>query len=371
MKQIGLVVNPIAGLGGRVGLKGSDGAHIQQRAFELGAIPHATDRAVEALKYLLSMKNDLDILTYPGSMGEIAAKQAGFSPFVMGQSIYEHTTAEDTKRAVNELMNKDLSLLMFAGGDGTARDIYSAGGSEIPTVGVPAGVKIHSAVYAIHPRAAGELALAYLHGETVLNNTEVMDIDEEEFRQGRVSAKLYGFLKVPYLQRFVQGAKSASPKSLSSTLEGIAKDLFERMCPDTMYIIGPGSSTQLITEHMGMKKNLLGVDAYLNGRMIASDTNESTLIELLTNYPAAEIIVTPIGGQGCIFGRGNQQISPAVIRAVGKTRIYIISTPEKLQAFKGRPLWVDTGDYALDKALCGYYPIITGYKEYVMYKVTS
>lgn len=158
---------------------------------------------------------------------------------------------------------------------------------------------------------------------------------------------------------------------MSSTLVGIAKDLLERMCPDTMYIVGPGSSTRIITEHMGMKKNLLGVDAYLNGRMIASDTNESNLIDLLINYPAAEIIVTPIGGQGCIFGRGNQQISPAVICKVGKTNFRIVSTPEKLQALKGRPLWVDTGDYAVDKALCGYYPIITGYKESVIYKVTT
>jgi len=371
MKRIGLIVNPVAGLGGRVGLKGSDGADIQQRAVELGAIPYATDRAIEALKYLLPMKTDLDIFTYPGSMGEIAARRAGFLPFVLGQILFDHTTAEDTKRAVKELMNKDLSLLLFTGGDGTARDICEAGGSEIPTLGIPAGVKIHSAVYAINPRAAGELAMAYLRGETELNLAEVMDIDEEEFRQGHVSPKLFGFLKVPYLQRFVQGAKAASPKLLSSALKGIAEDLFERMSPGTMYIFGPGSSTYAIAKHLGMKKNLLGVDAYLDGRVIASDANESALLELLFNYPTAEIIVTPIGGQGCIFGRGNQQISPVVIRKVGEKRFRIVSTPDKLQALKGQPLWVDTGDYTLDKMLCGYYPIITGYKEYVMYKVTS
>jgi predicted polyphosphate/ATP-dependent NAD kinase len=371
MKRIGLIVNPVAGLGGRVGLKGSDGAYIQQRAVELGAIPCATNRALETLKCLLPMKADLDILTYPGSMGEIAVRQAGFLPNVLGQILFDHTTAEDTKRAVKELMNNDLSLLMFTGGDGTARDIYAAGGSEIPTLGIPAGVKIHSAVYAIHPRAAGELAMAYLREETVLNLAEVMDVNEEEFRQGRVSPKLYGFLKVPYLQRFMQGAKAASPKSLSSALEGIAQNLFERLSPDTIYIFGPGSSTQMIAKYLGMEKNLLGVDVYLDGRVIASDANESTLLELLLNYPAAEIIVTPIGGQGCIFGRGNQQISPQVIRMVGKKNILVVSTPEKLNALKGHPLWVDTGDYEVDKILCGYIPVITGYKEYVMYKVTA
>ena len=371
MRRIGLIVNPVAGLGGRVGLKGSDGWAIQQMALELGAIPHAIDRTVETLKLLLDMKSDLEILTYPGSMGEIAVRQAGFIPCVLGHIVFDHTTAEDTKRAVKELMSKDLALLMFTGGDGTARDVCAAGGSEIPALGIPAGVKIHSAVYAIHPRAAAELAMAYLREEAVLNLAEVMDIDEEEFRQGRISPKLYGFLNVPYLQRYVQGAKAASPRILSSTLKSIADDLAERMFPGKIYIFGPGSSTEGIAKHLGMKKNLLGVDAYLDGRIIASDANESTLLELLLNYPAAEIIVTPIGGQGCIFGRGNQQISPAVIRKIGKTHIHIVSTPDKLYALKGHPLWVDTGDHTLDKMLCGYYPIITGYKEFVMYKVTA
>ena len=371
MKRIGLIVNPVAGLGGRVGLKGSDGADIQQRAVDLGAIPCATNRAIETLKCLLPMKADLHILTYPGSMGETAVRQAGFLPNVLGEILFDHTTAEDTKRALKEFMNKNLSLLLFTGGDGTARDIYTAGGSEIPALGIPAGVKIHSAVYAIHPRAAGELAMAYLREEAELNLAEVMDVDEEEFRHGRVSPKLYGFLKVPYLQRFVQGAKAASPKILSSALKGIAEDLSEQMFPGTMYIFGPGSTTQAISKYLGMEKSLLGVDAYLDGRVIASDANESTLLELLFNCPAADIIITPIGGQGCILGRGNQQISPAVIRKVGEKRLHIISTPEKLHALKGHPLWVDTGDHTLDIILCGYFPVITGYKERIMYKVTT
>jgi predicted polyphosphate/ATP-dependent NAD kinase len=371
MRRIGLIVNPVAGLGGRVGLKGSDGWDIQLKALELGAIPHANDRTVETLKLLLDMKSDLEILTYPGSMGEIAVRQAGFIPIVLGQIVFDHTTAEDTKRAVKELMHMDLTLLMFTGGDGTARDVCAAGGSEIPALGIPAGVKIHSAVYAIHPRAAAELAMAYLREEAVLNLAEVMDIDEEEFRQGRISPKLYGFLKVPYLQRYVQGAKAASPRILSSTLKGIAEDLSERMFPGTMYIFGPGSTTQAISKHLGMEKSLLGVDVILDGKIIAMDASESLLLSLLASGCRAEIILTPIGGQGCLLGRGNQQISPAIIRKIGKTHLHIVSTPDKLYALKGHLLWVDTGDYALDKMLCGYYPIITGYKESVMYKVTS
>lgn len=371
MQRIGLIVNPVAGLGGRVGLKGSDGADIQQRAVDLGATPYAPYRALETLKCLLPIKADLEILTCPESMGEVAVRQAGFLPNILGEISSDHTTAEDTKRAVKEFLKKDLSLLLFAGGDGTARDIYAAGGSEIPSLGIPAGVKIHSAVYAIHPRAAGELVMAYLRGETVLSLAEVMDVDEEEFRKGRVSPKLYGFLKVPYLQRFVQGAKAASPKSSSSALEGIAKNLLERMSPGTIYIFGPGSSTQLIAKYLGLEKNLLGVDVYLDGRLIASDANESKLLELLRNNPAVEIIVTPIGGQGCIFGRGNQQISPQVISKIGEKNILVVSAPEKIDALEGHPLWVDTGDCEVDKKLCGYIPVITGYREYIMYKVTT
>lgn len=371
MKRIGLIVNPIAGLGGRVGLKGSDGEDIQRRAVELGAIPNAENRAIETLKCLLPMKTDLDILTYPGSMGEMAVRQAGFSPVVLGQIADDYTTAEDTKRAVKDFLKQDLSLLLFVGGDGTARDIYDAGGVDIPALGIPAGVKIHSGVYAIHPRAAGELATAYLDGKTELNLTEVMDLDEEEFRQGHVSPKLYGFLRVPYLQRYIQGAKAASPKLLSSAIKGISDDISERMAPGDMYIFGPGSTTHGICKYLGFEKNLLGVDVYLDGRVLASDANESILLELLVDHPAAEIIVTPIGGQGSIFGRGNQQISPAVIRGVGEKHLHIVSTAEKLQALKGLPLWVDTGDSILDEELCGYYPVITGYKEYVMYKVTA
>jgi len=371
MKRIGLIVNPIAGLGGRVGLKGSDGLEIQQRAIELGASPRASDRATEALKSLLSMKSDLDILTCPGIMGEIAVTQAGFNPHLVDVFQAKPTTAEDTKRAVDEMLQKDLSLLMFTGGDGTARDIYSICGTEIPVLGIPAGVKIQSAAYAIHPRAAGELAATYLQSKAQLKLAEVVDLDEEAYRQGRVSPRLYGYVKIPYVRRYIQGVKVSSTTVSSDCLNGIAEDISERMEPGTIYIIGPGSTTQAIATHLGMDKNLLGVDAYLDGKCIAPDANESGLLEILSGNQPVNLIVTPIGGQGCIFGRGNQQISPDIIRKVGKEGFLVVCTKEKLDALKGRPLWVDTGDYELDKTLRGYLPIITGYKEYVMYKVSS
>jgi predicted polyphosphate/ATP-dependent NAD kinase len=371
MKRIGLIVNPIAGLGGRVGLKGSDGLEIQHRAIELGARPRASDRAIEALKCLIYMKTDLDVLTCPGSMGETAVTQAGFTPQLVDTFQADPTTAEDTRRAVNEMLQKDLSLLMFAGGDGTARDIYSTCGTDIPVLGIPAGVKMQSAVYAIHPRAAGELAAAYLQSKAEIILAEVVDLDEEAYRQGRVSPRLYGYLKVPYAKRYIPGVKVSSTRISSACLKGIADDISERMEPGTIYIIGPGSTTRAIATHLGMDKKLLGVDAYLDGNLIASDANETELLEILASNKPVKIIVTPIGGQGCILGRGNQQISPNVILKVGKKGILVVCTKEKLDALKGRPLWVDTGDSEADKILCGYLPIIMGYKEYVMYKVTS
>ncbi len=371
MKRIGLIVNPIAGLGGRVGLKGSDGLEIQRRAIELGARPRASDRAIEALKCLLFMKTDLDILTCPGCMGEIVLTQAGFNPHLVDVLQSKPTTSEDTRRAVIEMLQKDLSLLMFAGGDGTARDIYSAGGTEIPTLGIPAGVKIHSAVYAKHPRAAGELAAAFLQSKAEIILSEVVDLDEEAYRNGHISPRLFGYLRVPYVNRYIQGVKVSSPMRSSVSLKGIAEDISEKMEPGTIYIFGPGSTTQAIATHLGMVKNLLGVDAYLDGKLIASDASESVLLEILTSNQPVKIVVTPIGGQGCILGRGNQQISPEVISKAGKRGILVVCTKEKLDALRGRPLWVDSGDCEVDKILCGYLPIITGYKEYVMYKVTS
>ncbi|MBE3037252.1 MAG: ATP-NAD kinase family protein [Chloroflexi bacterium] len=371
MKRIGLVVNPIAGLGGRVGLKGSDGMELQRKALELGAVPHAVERAAQALQALLPLRAEFELLTYPFAMGAEAARQAGIDPCVLGSIQPGQTSAEDTVRAAREMAENEVRLLLFAGGDGTARDICNAIGMEIPALGIPAGVKIQSAVYATAPRYAGELAAAFLRGETELRQAEVMDLDEDAFRAGRVSACLYGYLKMPYLQRYVQGVKAPSLSRESAVLEAIAGDLADRMKPGWLYIFGPGSTTQAVATHIGFDKTLLGVDAVLDGKIVSADASEADLLRLLSVNRLAEIVVTPIGGQGCIFGRGNQPISPDVIRKVGRAHIRVISTPEKIQALNGHPLWADTGDRAVDEMLSGYLAVVTGYKESVMYKVMA
>jgi len=367
-KRLGLIVNPVAGIGGRVGLKGSDGAEIQKKALELGAAPESQDRAIQALERIKGV-DGLEIVTYPGEMGEDAAKACGFEPQVIGSINPGETTAEDTRNAARDMLRLSVDLVIFAGGDGTARDMYQAVGLDLPVLGIPAGVKIHSAVYATSPRNAGELAALYLKGGLAsLQEAEVMDINEEAIRQGVVSAKLYGYLKIPFRTSLVQSLKTPSAAEATS-LASIAYDVVENMEDDWLYIIGPGTTTRAITDELGLQKTLIGVDVVLDQKLLAADVNEAQLLALLKGRQA-KIIVTLIGGQGYIFGRGNQQISPRVIEKVGRENILVVSTKEKLYALGQRPLWVDTGDQTVDRMLTGYIRVVTGYNERAVRKVS-
>lgn len=369
---MGLIINPVAGIGGRVGLKGSDGAEIQKKALALGAVPQAQSRAAEALDRLKAV-DGLEILTYPGEMGEDAAHACSFEPEVIGSITPGQTTAQDTRDAASEMQRQGVDLLLFAGGDGTARDIYTAVGTDLAVLGIPAGVKIHSAVYATHPRSAGQLAALYLQGKVSgLREVEVMDIDEEAFRQNVLSVRLYGYLKIPFRSNLVQSQKMPSTGE-ASALAAIAEDIVTKMDDGVLYIIGSGTTTRAITDELGLDKTLLGVDVVLNGELIARDASESQLLELLDRHGAdrARIVVTPIGGQGYLFGRGNQQISPQVIERVGRDKIIAISTPDKLYALGSQPLLVDTGSRAVDEMLSGYLALVTGYNERAVRKVAS
>lgn len=367
---MGLIVNPIAGMGGRVGLKGTDGLGILKKAKRLGAKPEAQNRAKEALSRLLSFKDYIDLITCPVDMGERAAKKAGFSPKVIGQLKGPLTTASDTKRAAENMRELRVDLLLFAGGDGTARDIYSAIDQSLVVLGIPAGVKIHSAVFATNPSMAGELAALFLEGKVRrIAEAEVMDLDEEAYRQGRLSARLYGYLKMPFKKRCVQNLKAGSPASERYHQEAIAAQVVEDMSDEFYYIIGPGTTTRSIMEALKLDHTLLGVDLVYRRELIAKDVNERGLLKRIGGEKA-KLIITPIGGQGYLLGRGNQQISPAVIKLVGKNNILIVSTQQKINALNGRPLLVDTGDSKIDEYLNRYYRIATGYRESIIYKVS-
>jgi len=371
MKRLGFIVNPVAGIGGRVGLKGSDGEAIVKRAVELGAVKLSPGRAVEALRRIARIRELVEVITHPGEMGEDEAREAGFQPTVIGSIAHGSTTREDTIAAARTMAEMGVDLIIFAGGDGTARDLVEAVDGDVPVLGIPAGVKIHSGVFAINPVDAGELAALYLEGGPVkLRELEVMDIDEEAFRDDRLSARLYGYLKVPYVEAMVQNTKSGSATTDEFSLEGIAAEIVEEMEDDVIYVLGPGTTVRPIAEKLGLSKTLLGVDVVLNGELIAADANEEKLLELVEGKEA-RVIVTVIGGQGFVFGRGNQQISPQVIRSVGSQNITIIATPGKLAALQGRPLLVDTGDPEVDEMLCGYAKVVTEYGRRVVYRVKA
>lgn len=373
---LGLIVNPIAGIGGRVGLKGSDGLEIQRRALALGAQPQANRRAAEALAALAPHKEAFELVTAAGEMGETAARQAGFAPRVIGQAV-QATHADHTIRAAQEMLRLPVDLLLFAGGDGTARDIYAAVGASLPVLGIPAGVKIYSAVFATHPRAAGEIAAEVVQGGRVrTREAEVVDLDEEAYRAGAVATRLYSYLRVPYLARRMQNKKAPSPAGEAARLDAIAADVIESMKPGWLYILGPGTTTRAIAERMGLPKTLVGVDVYRQDAVdardgvVALDASEDRLMQLLQGQPAA-IVVTPIGGQGFLFGRGNQQIGPRVIQQVGRDHLVVVSLAEKMLALNGQPFLVDTGDPAVDALLAGYLPVTVGYREKVMYRVAG
>jgi predicted polyphosphate/ATP-dependent NAD kinase len=253
-KRLGLIVNPIAGIGGRVGLKGSDGVQVQQQALKLGAVPLAGERTAEALLPLQCLAADIEVLAAPGRMGEQVSRHCGFvTQVITGGSLPEgETSAEDTRAAAMAMADAGIDLLLFAGGDGTARDIYTAIGDRIPVLGIPAGVKIHSAVFGVTPRSTGELAAEFLQGKRIrLRESEVIDLDEDLYRQGQIITRLYGYLKIPYRGAVVQNQKVPTPASEAAQAQAIAADVIERMPADTAYLLGPGTTTRAVAESLG------------------------------------------------------------------------------------------------------------------------
>jgi predicted polyphosphate/ATP-dependent NAD kinase len=372
-KKLGLIVNPIAGMGGKVGLKGSDGQEILNKARELGAKPESPRRAIETLKKITCVKDNIELITYPYEMGEDETRECGFNPVVIGSIKRGNTTSQDTENAAREMLRLRVDLILFVGGDGTARNIYNAIGDSIPALGVPAGVKMHSAVYATSPQNAGNLVVIYLKEKPSairLREAEVMDIDEQAFRENRLSAKLYGYLKVPYERSLVQSPKVGSASGEEAAVDAIVSFVISNMQYDYLYIIGSGTTTKAIMKKLGLKYTLLGIDAVYQKKLVGLDLNEEQLLKLIEGKKA-KIVVTVIGGQGYIFGRGNQQISAKVIKKVGKENIIVIATTNKILTLQGNPLLVDTGDDEVNKMLTGYTKVITGLNEIVVLKVVS
>ncbi|MCH2455734.1 MAG: ATP-NAD kinase family protein, partial [Idiomarina sp.] len=316
---VGLVVNPYAGIGGAIALKGSDGADIREKALKAGAERKAMQRAETALKILQNYQKQLDFVTCGGEMGENVLKSLGFSYQTVFNPNTQETSSDDTKQAVKAIIDKNVDILLFAGGDGTARDVYSVVPDNQLVLGIPAGVKIHSGVYAISPTAAGRVIEKILKGElSSIHESDVMDIDENAFREGIVKARRYGEMSVPAELEYVQAVKMGGKESDELVLDDIAAEVIERV-DDELLVMGSGSTVAAIMEDMGLENTLLGVDLVQNETLVKSDVTEKELFEAVSNAPnSVKLVITLIGGQGHLFGRGNQQLSPRVIRAIGK-----------------------------------------------------
>lgn len=207
--------------------------------------------------------------------------------------------------------------------------------------------------------------------ELELVDGEVMDIDEEAFRAGVVTTRLYGLMNIPSDPELIQMTKSGGNQAPErEVLLGIAERIVEDMedNPETFYIIGSGSSLSPIMEVLDLQNTLLGIDVVRNRQLVGQDVNEREILQLIEDHPA-KIVVTVIGNQGYVFGRGNQQISAEVIKQVGKENILIVATRNKLDTLKGRPLLVDTGDPELNSSFNGFIRVITTYSSESVTKV--
>ena len=366
--KLGLIVNPVAGLGGSVALKGSDGEDTAAKAIALGAEPKSNSRTKAALEVLVPHQSNITIYTVNDEMGEQTAKSLGFNTQVVYQS-RSPTTSDDTEAAARLLQQQGVDLILFAGGDGTARNICHAVEDSVPVLGIPAGCKIHSGVYAITPKAAGRVVEMLVKGELVtLSDADVMDIDEVAFRQGTVKAKRYGEMQVPSEVRYVQAVKNGGKETDELVLADIAAYVVSEMDADTLYVMGSGSTVGAVMEEMGLENTLLGVDLVKDQALVGQDLTAQQLLEL-TKERETKLVITLIGGQGHIFGRGNQQLSPALIKAIGRDNIIVVATKTKLQALNGRPLICDTGDSKLDDELSGYIRVTSGFNDHIMYAV--
>lgn len=357
--KIGVVVNPISGLGGAVGLKGTDGADIVAEALKRGAVPQAGNRVRRAFQRFAAARPDTQLVVAPGQQGADHLAGLGFHLNVLALDA-PSGTADDTRRAVEAM--GDVDLIVFAGGDGTARDVAAARPDSAALLGIPCGVKMHSGVFALSPEAAGNLlADIVAHPERTewVDDVEVMDIDEAALRAGMIAPRLYGYARAPLSRSRMQAAKGGPRRDDAGQLVAAAAEIAAKMEPGTLYVIGPGTSAALVSTALGHQATILGVDAVLDGRQVARDATAVELENLAHDRPV-RIVASVTGRQGFLLGRGNQQISPSLIAKAGLEGLIVLASENKLIELRSPMLIVDTGLPDLDVALRGFIRVQTG-----------
>ncbi len=370
--KIGFVINPIAGMGGRVGLKGTDGVY--EKAVELGAEPVAQERAEKAL---IKMKGGHVWYTAGGILGENLLEKT--FPEDEVRVVFENETnsvgetgPEDTHEAVKAFLEEDIDIIVFCGGDGTARDVFEEVDKEIPILGIPAGVKMHSGCFGVNPEASAELFNRFVEGEADISEVEIMDLDEDRYREGEWEIKMHGEALSIYEPHYIQlGKQSFRSVDQEDQKRDIADFIIQEMKedPDHLFVIGPGSTTAKIQKVLGLDHTILGVDLLKDQKVIQLDVAEKDILEHSKEAEGMKIVVSMIGNQGFFLGRGNQQISPEVVKKAGLDNIYILSTPTKLK--ETPTLRADTGDEILNEMIREkrYMKVVQGFREYRLVKV--
>ncbi|TFG19775.1 MAG: ATP-NAD kinase [Promethearchaeota archaeon] len=374
--KIGFVINPISGMGGAVGLKGTDGLEILERAKKLGAEPQIQDRAKLFLNALNQVISNFILITPPGIMGGDACKDTNTPHILIKQHHYSHelhlfsTDKADTQVSSRMIMDQGAEIIVFLGGDGTARDIVEIIQQKIPCLGIPGGVKVYSSIFAASPLHGAQLVAEFLKGNAPLIELEVLDINEQAFRENKLDVELYGFMLVPNIPLLIQGMKQTTPftDDERENQQAIARTFVEEMTKNAYYIFGPGTTIRSIFEVLNLEKTLLGIDIVHNNQIIARDANEDQILKIVDNELVI-LVLTPIGRQGFVFGRGNLQITARVLEKIKKQNIHIICSRSKLATLPEGCIRTDIRDPEMDQHLIGYYRVLIDYNEYKMIKM--
>ena len=365
-KKIGFIVNPIAGMGGRVGLKGTDGVY--NKALKLGAKKISIPKALSMLNHYMSnySKNDkIEWITCSGEMGQKELIKAGVKNFKIIYETKKITNPSDTINACREMILNNIDLILFCGGDGTARDIYKAIDKKVPILGIPSGVKMHSGVFGINTEATAKILHDFVNNQLIIGEVEILDVDEDLYRLGEWKIKFFGTAKGIVEPTYIQLGKtvyeSISDDEIKNEIAEHIEDEINKY-KDHLFLFGPGGTIDYILDKLGYKNTILGIDAIFDKKVVGIDLNEEKILDLLKKYKKVKLVLSPIGSQGFILGRGNLQLSPKIIKKIGIQNIIVISTPSKLKSIPA--IRIDTGDEELDKIIKReeYIMVVIGYR---------
>lgn len=373
--RVGLLVNPVAGLGARVALHGSDGDVLQAEARRRGGEPRARQRAHVFLSELTDLKERFNWYSW-GGLGAECLDVLQMRHTCLGK-VENASTATDTQTCVQRYVNEGLDLIIFVGGDGTAVDIYqqfSTGqnsGLTLPLcLGIPAGVKMHSGAFAVSPQAAAHVLRCLVNGKLVgIIEADVVDFEATSKDAEAIQISCYGQLKVPEIAGFLQHTKEGGRESEPLVLEEICADGLARFTDVRPLIFGPGGTMLALKQAFGLASaTLRGFDVLLQQDLCCLDATSADLERLAGD---AHLFLSFTRRQGFLLGRGNLELSPKFLQTLPRNQLEVFASRSKVLSLQGKPVLVDCGDIQLDKKFSGLTEITAGYEDKLLYQVQA